>query len=98
MPSAFGGLGWNPRDKSSKSIVNNLRSNSAKRNFVDPFGVAQIRLRRRRQVDRRTRCARREAVGSGERSELRSSRKAPREELSRSESRKSPSAFPWRPW
>ena len=36
MPSAYkeGGLGCNPRDKSSKSIVNNLRSNSAKRNFV----------------------------------------------------------------
>ena len=49
---------------------------------------AKMHLPRSGQVPRRARCARREAVGSGERSELRSSRKAPREELSRSESRK----------
>ena len=51
-----------------------------------------MHLSRSEQVPRRARCARRVAVGSGERSELRSSLKAPREELSRSESRKRPSA------
>ena len=34
-------VGATPEIKSSKSIADNLRSNSAKRNFVDPFGVAQ---------------------------------------------------------
>ena len=72
---SFGGLGCNPRDKSSNSIVNNLRSNSAKRNFVTP------------SVSRKFACD--EVVRlTDERSE----------ELSRSESRKSPSAFPWPQW
>ena len=41
MPSAFGGQGCNPSYKRCKKIVDELWSNSAKRNFVDPFGVAQ---------------------------------------------------------
>ena len=42
---SFGGLGCNPRDKSSNSIVNNLRSNSAKRNFVTPSVSRNARFR-----------------------------------------------------
>ena len=52
MPSAWG-LRCNPSYKRCKKIMDEFWSNSAKRNFVDLFGVAQIRLRRRRQVDRR---------------------------------------------
>ena len=46
------------------------------------------------QVDRRARCACRETVGLvREKPELRSSRRVLREELSQSESRKSPSGY-----
>ena len=45
MPSAFGGLGCNPRYKRYKEIADSLWSDSAKRIFVTPSVSRNARFR-----------------------------------------------------